>query len=1710
MANGMPLTRDYTTGAVSLIDETADTIYAQHIAPVTLNADLLLDANGTGEVGLGKNGAGPVQDTRAYGDFYVDGAEVVTGGTNFNGDVTIGDAAADTLIINASLGSHVIPDANDAYAFGSTLLGYAEFWLSEVGGATARNLNASGAGVAGAKAIGVDPVPLTYSANFDLQSVLGDLDSAIGAADIFQLGAGTLSAQRKGASLTTAGDYAFNTGLSNDINSDSNYGVAIGNTNTVYRSVHGTAFGQMNVVSGDASYNSDFSVAFGGGPALGGIIWDDRNIVGGVFRRYSAAGNNIGDPDIVVQAAIDPDTPATGIVFIDGDEYVYTGWAIDTFALFSNLIKNYNLDDLVYVSSPATHNFVHGAANEVGGVTGLGFNIVLGAENVLSEATYNAVFGSDSRLVNLSAVNLVSGDSHVLDASSTNCVTGAANALDTCVLNAVFGTDNTLTNANVNVVGGNDNAINNSQCSLIVGYENKTFATGAAVDANFIAGRENEIYATCLYSGAIGILNKLGSVVETQGSLAVGNTNTIEGGAVNKHYNYAFGSLNQIEGGFNTTIGSLNHIDDSEHAFCQGESNYIHTGSNYSIAMCGGDAGGSLNNDIGTTNAVEYGIALGAANILDHPNTGAVHLVGIGSTNQVEGNSCAAIGWSNEILTEASGDTEFCFAIGRENKVNESAAIGSVQFAGAIGDGNIVKGPAYVYALGSVNEVYASYSGAVGASNVVGNDATPWDLADYCWAFGYSNQIAINAIPKALYSYAFGCLNEISNIADSDFSVAIGCANQVNADYAFAAGVSNIINGDNSWTLGEGNQVDGQFSLSSGYDNIIYSDYSSVGAGKDNVINVDSDYTSVFGDTNIIGNVYNSPYSMAVGYNISIEGNAATELGYNYAFGNSHSIGADYVFVAGLSTNIEGDYSAAFGATLTAGPYTDGSIIQGVNNTVNDGSFCCAVFGGGMDVVEGHTLGTAGAVTTTTNGLSVVGSQTINVASTVGFPAIGDIVVRSATGAYHNYRYDVLNPGTPGSVTLLNPAGPWEAYPGGSLVIAGPAIASSSFAGGQGHEVYASGCYVGGQRNVIHSGSRNSVVFGGGVTAAKSMYGVDEQNIIGASSSAPYCQWSFVHGVNNVVDYGVQFGASIAWGGLNVVYGDFNWAHGAANQVGWDAAPPPAASALCYAWGYGNIIHDGQGSIFVGGGGDGGAIGALTGSVVGAATAASYSFVWGGQNDVDGNALGANVAFGSNHNIDADYAFASGDAHIISGDYSSAFGYTHTVSGDYSVTFGTTNDISGDYSAAFGSTHDIDSDYCFTGGYLNVLQGDYSSVIGSTNTINTGSTCGSILGYNNAIGATQLSTYGIAIGRDNVLDTRVGGTSTELTAVGSTNTVEGTHNAAFGQGNVINVEAAIGTILECVAVGHDNNININNNLTVESVGVFGWGNQVHASNSYGIGKSNVIYSRQSGGVGLSNTVGQTGAPWTNADGSWGFGTSNQIGVNGDTAQWSYALGHGNLIGTTANASNSFAVGEDNSVQAGYAGALGYSNTITGQSWVIGNHCRAEADMGLVTGYYAEGRWYNAITHSGWTIDTDYPGEFQTVVDVHLSRTTSDATVTLLHPDGNTAGEDLDLQDDTAYVCNLLIVAKNKDTDDEVKAWQLMFLVDRSNGTTNLVGVPNKIIIAAEGAATSTWDVDVDSVATAANDQIEIDVTGEALTNIYWSGSLRVAEVCTAH
>lgn len=100
-ASGMPLTLN--SGRITRILEGTDSLYAQSITPSTTDANLLVTGNGNGETRLGTVG----KTTRVLGDLTVDGAEIVTGGATFNGNVTLGNNTGDAIQIGGGTSDSV-------------------------------------------------------------------------------------------------------------------------------------------------------------------------------------------------------------------------------------------------------------------------------------------------------------------------------------------------------------------------------------------------------------------------------------------------------------------------------------------------------------------------------------------------------------------------------------------------------------------------------------------------------------------------------------------------------------------------------------------------------------------------------------------------------------------------------------------------------------------------------------------------------------------------------------------------------------------------------------------------------------------------------------------------------------------------------------------------------------------------------------------------------------------------------------------------------------------------------------------------------------------------------------------------------------------------------------------------------------------------------------------------------------------------------------------------------------------------------------------------------------------------------------------------------------------------------------------------------------------------------------------------------------------
>ena len=107
--------------------------------------------------------------------------------------------------------------------------------------------------------------------------------------------------------------------------------------------------------------------------------------------------------------------------------------------------------------------------------------------------------------------------------------------------------------------------------------------------------------------------------------------------------------------------------------------------------------------------------------------------------------------------------------------------------------------------------------------------------------------------------------------------------------------------------------------------------------------------------------------------------------------------------------------------------------------------------------------------------------------------------------------------------------------------------------------------------------------------------------------------------------------------------------------------------------------------------------------------------------------------------------------------------------------------------------------------------------------------------------------------------------------------------------------------------------------------------------------------------------------------------------------------------------------------------------------------------------------------------------------------------------GNTPTNYIALTNDSSYIFDCDIIARNTATDTESKAWNLKFAIRRGTSAANtaLIGSATKTVVG-EDTGTSSWDVSVTADTT--NGRPNISVTGEAAKTIRWVANIRMTKV----
>lgn len=100
-------------------------INGNSISTTSSNADLELRPNGTGQIRIFSN-------AQVNGDLTVTGNINATGNITIDGNLTIGDALTDTVVINASIKSSLIPETSSTYDIGSSSYRWRNLYVNSV------------------------------------------------------------------------------------------------------------------------------------------------------------------------------------------------------------------------------------------------------------------------------------------------------------------------------------------------------------------------------------------------------------------------------------------------------------------------------------------------------------------------------------------------------------------------------------------------------------------------------------------------------------------------------------------------------------------------------------------------------------------------------------------------------------------------------------------------------------------------------------------------------------------------------------------------------------------------------------------------------------------------------------------------------------------------------------------------------------------------------------------------------------------------------------------------------------------------------------------------------------------------------------------------------------------------------------------------------------------------------------------------------------------------------------------------------------------------------------------------------------------------------------------------------------------------------------------------------------------------------------------
>jgi hypothetical protein len=322
-------------------------------------------------------------------------------------------------------------------------------------------------------------------------------------------------------------------------------------------------------------------------------------------------------------------------------------------------------------------------------------------------------------------------------------------------------------------------------------------------------------------------------------------------------------------------------------------------------------------------------------------------------------------------------------------------------------------------------------------------------------------------------------------------------------------------------------------------------------------------------------------------------------------------------------------------------------------------------------------------------------------------------------------------------------------------------------------------------------------------------------------------------------------------------------------------------------------------------------------------------------------------------------------------------------------------------------------------------------------------------------------------------------------------------------------------------------------------------NATITANPNGVAPILIGYAAQ--GTSASVIIGQqvTNSGTTNT-GITAVGPQITIGSGASNAT---AIGLGVTIGAVANAtsigrnssataSNSVAYGASSLASGSGSNSLGYLSSASGiESCSVGYSAISTGIRCVTIGSSTStqgGNWATAIGYTatanialsnaiGVNALTEFPGEtnISTGQFSNTAGTAKSSIITLFYQTTNATPTELASQNsvtstntptgfivlanDSSYIFNCDIIARNTADDTTSAAWNLTFAIRRgtSASTTTLIGTPISTTIGIDTGA-ATWAVGVTADTT--NGRPNISVTGAAATTIRWVANIRMTKV----